>query len=193
MNVTVKFTGVEELDDALSYLADKSAKRIGKSAATKMASVYAKAIRRFVPSSIAPSTPDRGIGSRGDRAKQSQLQTAKAGIGVGKANKKARELTIVNRGRHKGVGVSARNLHWFALGTGDRFTGQTIRRNRKTGRSTVKATGNPRHFTGRIDKAKFGGFVQAGVLASELPAIAEARKVVDRKIAAEVEKARSGG
>lgn len=54
-------------------------------------------------------------------------------------------------GKHKsGVGISANNVHWFALGTDDRFTGQRSYRIRGgTARRTV-ATGKRKHFSGRI-------------------------------------------
>ena len=189
--VTVTVSGIPEVDARLQYLADKSARRIGRAAATKMVATYARSMRRFVPDSVAPKTSDKGIGSRSMRSRGSRVYAAKAGIGVGRAQKNA--LNVVNRGRRKGVGVTAKNLHWFALGTDDRFTGA-----KKSGKSTNRAskyytrpTGNKRRFTGRIDREKFGGFIQRGVTAVELEAIAQAQLVVDRLLEEEVSAARS--
>lgn len=53
-------------------------------------------------------------------------------------------------GKHKsGVGISARNVHWFALGTEDRTTGRKSYRTKSGGKRTV-ATGKRTHFSGRI-------------------------------------------
>lgn len=184
INTTVTVSGIEEIDARLQYLADKSARRIGRACAKKMVSTYARAIRRFIPASIAPSTSDKGIGSRGMRSKGPRVYAAKAGIGVGSAQKNA--LNVVNRGKRKGVGITAKNLHWFALGTGDRYTGSKKSGNKR------KSTGNLRRFTGRIDKQKFGGFVQKGVIASDAQAIAQAQQLADKLIGSEVDAARSG-
>ena len=183
IGVTAVVSGIPEIDARLQYLADKSARRIGRACAKKIVSTYARSIRRFVPASIAPSTSDKGIGSRGMRSKGPRLYAAKAGIGVGNAQKNA--LNVVNRGKRKGKGVTAKNLHWFALGTADRFTGS-----KKSG-AKRKATGHKRRFTGRLDKDKFGGFVQKGVTAVELEAIGQAQKLADRLIGEEVDRARS--
>lgn len=204
----VRITGVKELDDALSYLRDKSAKRIGKAAVRRMANVTAQFIRRQVPRELRVSGSMKGIGWRSDKAKLSNIQGAKAGVAVGKSQKEA--FAIVNKGNvstqqynvnkklmkflrtgRKGVGISARNLHWFAAGTADRYTGS--KRNRAKIGPRRKPTGNPIKFVGRIDKAKFGGFVQRGATAGKSTAIAEAAKVVNRMIAAEATAARAGG
>lgn len=184
MPTTVVVSGIPEIDSRLQFLADKSARRIGRAAATKIVGVYARSIRRFVPDSIAPQTSDKGIGSRGIRSKGARVYSAKAGIGVGRAQKSA--LNVVNRGRKKGVGVTVKNLHWFALGTEDRYTGS-----KKSGKKR-KQTGNTRKFTGRIDKQKFGGFVEKGVTAVELEALAQGQQLVDRLLESEVNAARVG-
>lgn len=193
MSVTFAMTGVKELDDALSYLRDKSAKRIGKAASRKMASVLARGMRTFVPKSLAKSlmmTTTKGIGSRGDKARQSNIQVAKAGVAVGAAGRAAK-FSVMNRGKRRGVGVGARNLHWFAAGTTDRYTG--TRTYRVKGGKRTKSTGNARHFTGRINKQIWGGFVQRGATAMRTTAIAEAAKLMNKMIVAEAQAARTGG
>lgn len=188
MSAFLNITGVKELDDALSYLRDKSAKRIGKAGSRRMAAVLARFMRPFVPKSLTSSIlmgRNKGIGSRGDRAKISNITFAKAGVAVGSAGRRINR--IVNRGSRKGVGVSARNLHWFALGTKDRFTGR-----RNSGNKLI-ATGSQRHFTGRIDKDRWGGFVRRGLLAGSATAKAEAAKTINRMISAEWKAAKGEG
>lgn len=178
----VAITGFEEFDDRLSYLRDKSAQKIGKAVSRRMAVVVAQGIRKEVPEELNVFGSNRGIGSRGSKSKMSSIQTAKAGIAVGSAGKNIPK--IVNRGGKKGVGISARNLHWFALGTADRWTGS-----RKSGKRRVP-TGNPRHFTGRIREEMYGGFVQRGAYNSGQRAIDEGRKTMERMIEQEVAIAR---
>lgn len=228
MEVFTAVTGFKELDDALSYLRDKSSKRMGKSALRRMSAVVAKGIRRFVPKQLQPNQPDKGIGNRMVK----RMLQAKAGVAVGKSG---RMLKVVQRGHgstrmestvngqgvlrirergkkfvrftrtgRKGVGISVANLHWFALGTKDRYTGQQsvqqinqMRSGKKLvnrrGQYVTKKTGGKVHYTGRIDKAKFGGFVQRGVNASLSEARAEAAKTINKMIDAEAKAARTGG
>lgn len=168
MSVQVTISGLERLHERLSYLRDQSARRIGRAAVGAMAQEFARGIRRYVPESVAPRTADRGIGARTLRSLGPRDFRAKAGIRVGSANKNI--LKSVNRGKRKGVGVTAQNLHWFALGT--------VARRTRGGR-----------YTGKIDKAKWGGFVPKGVLAVEQVAVAKAMKVAEKRITAEVLKA----
>ncbi len=196
----IETTGFRELDDALSYLRDKSRVRMGKAALRRMATVTAASIRKFIPTQLRPKELG-GTSGIGSRLVKGQM-LAKAGIGVGKVGRMA--FRVVNKsstakgklGRslrvgRKGVGISSRNLHWFAIGTKDRYTG--TKTYRVKGGTRIRPTGNARHFTGRIDKNKFGGFVQAGTRASASTALAEAAKTVNRMIEAEVKAARSGG
>lgn len=194
-----RITGVNELDDALSYLRDKSAKKIGKSCAGKMATVTAKAIRAYVPASLAKSTmmaSDKGIGSRNSKAKISTIQGAKAGVAVGSAYSKVPPLKRQGSGKRRGVGISARNLHWFALGTSERWTGSKrvgLNAHKKGVVARRVLTGKPVHRTGRIDAAKFGGFVQRGAEASRIAAIQAAREKMYEMIHAEAAMARGVG
>lgn len=183
MQAHVEITGIAEIEESLSYLKDRSARRIGRAAAGRMATVYAQGMRRFIPKSIRPSARDKGIGSRTLKTVGARAFRAKAGIRVGNAAKNI--PTAVNRGKRKGVGVSANNLHWFALGTKDRFTGR-----KKSGNTSSLSTGNKRRFTGRLDKEKWGGFIQKGVQATELPALEAARTTAQRMIDQEAAKAK---
>ena len=86
----------------------------------------------------------------------------------------------------KGVGVSANNLRWFAIGTANRFTGSKRVRG-KFGRylKTRVPTGNRIRFTGRINERLWGGFVQKGSAAAKGPALDAAKKRMADMIAKE--------
>lgn len=180
----VQITGFQKLDENLQHMKDAPAKKIGGRVVARMAAVAARYIRRFIAASIAPKTADKGIGSRRVRTNSGGAVLAKAGIAVGRAFKNA--LNVVNRGKRKGVGVTAKNLHWFARGTKQRYTGQKTKGRGPKARQV--STGNPRKYTGMIDKAKWGGFVQAGVAAGESEMLREAQLLGDRLIREEAEK-----
>lgn len=180
--------------------------RIGKACVRRMAAVVASRIRRFIPRQLKPNSYGSGIGHRAIKG----LVRSKAGVAVGRAGKIAR---VVQRGHgvqrtrvvlsksgellgrrstkfqrftrtgRKGVGISAANLHWFALGTQERYTGATKGR----------ATGKLRRYTGRIAKEKFGQFVPRGAQAAQPEALAAAVRVANRMIPLEVQRARAKG
>lgn len=201
----VQVTGFDELDHILSRIGGPSAQKMGKAAVGRMGQVYAKTIRKYIPKSIASSlnmASDKGIGSRNTRAKLSTITTAKAGVSVGGSFKRAKKWqkglgaaggANGKRPGRKGVGVSARNLMWFALGTKDRFTGSKRIRG-KYGRLTNKrkSTGNPVVFTGRINERIWGGFVQAGAKEGKGPAMEAAKQKIASMIDKEAAAARTG-
>lgn len=153
--ISAVMTGLPDLDRKLQYMHTQAANKIARAVVRSGLNVAAKNIRKGIRPSIAPKTPDKGIGTSLKR--RSEGAVGKAGVGVGATQRKA--LNVVNRGRRKGVGVSARNLHWFALGTDDRYTGSTRIRG-KLGKGKRKATGHARRFTGRINKSKWGNFLR---------------------------------
>lgn len=181
--VSAIMLGVPELDESLSYLATVDANRIAKKALAEGAKIEAKYIRASIRGDLRILGTDRGIGSS-VKGKAGRNLIAKAGVAVGKAYRTAGK--VVNRGKRKGVGLSSANLHWFGAGTSDRYTGTRTWKTKKGGKRS-KPTGNPRHFTGRIDKFKWGGFVQAGATAAE-PAV---RAAMQKIVAEGVEKAMS--
>jgi hypothetical protein len=89
----------------------------------------------------------KALGSR--VLKRSFGNKAKAGAGVGKKMAPAAAAAAAAVGRHGGVGISARNVHWYVLGTKRRFTGTISRRNRGRGRYR-EATGGAIHSTGSM-------------------------------------------
>lgn len=92
-----------------------------------------------------------GLGySIGGRQKKSggEIVQAKSGIGVGKTQTAYGEQ--VTKGK-KSVPWG----HLVAGGTTDRYTGQTARINKKTGRVKVKSTGKLVRYTGRVRPVDF--------------------------------------
>jgi hypothetical protein len=158
-----------------------------------MGTVYAQAIRKEIPPSVANSmnmAGDKGIGTRTSKARISTITAAKVGVSVGGAFKKAGAIAatvtpeVRKAAKRKGVGISARNLHWFALGTADRWTGVVrVRQRGKTVGHTLN--GKRIRFTGKISVQKWGGFVQRGAASAEQAAISAARQKLAERIADE--------
>lgn len=74
--------------------------------------------------------------------------TAVVGLGVGPGYYARRRVARSRGDRKGGVGISGANIHWAALGTNDRYTGQ-----RKT-RGKIKETGNRRRYSGAMSGIK---------------------------------------
>ncbi len=87
------------------------------------------------------------VGRRGLRVGRSYVGKVGFGVGRGYAARSKR-----SNGR-SGVGVSGNNVHWFILGTQDRFTGKRSWRVKGGGRRT-RETGKPVRYSGRIQPIK---------------------------------------
>jgi hypothetical protein len=160
--ISAVMTGLPEIDERLTRIATKDANIIARAVVRTGLSKAASNIRRHIPKSIRPRQSDKGIGiSVKGRAGKT---LGKTGTGVGKSQRNSPQARG-GKGKRKGVGVSGRNIHWFAVGTKERFTGQ-----RRTGKRMAvyarmagqlgKSKGG-RHPTGRIVKEKFGQFVRS--------------------------------
>jgi hypothetical protein len=118
---------------------------VNRAALTGAMAVAKKAIRKGTNSATAPRSIKQvaraAIGSSVKKAKGSTEYVAKAGYGVGKPSK-AQAIKQFGRssmgqasaggvGIKAGVGISARNIHWITLGTG-----QKSERQRKSGGRT---------------------------------------------------------
>ena len=128
------FEGYEQLNRALTHLGSTVAKRVVKSATNAGLTVTSKAIKAAIGAEpgLAPGlrrTLKKLVGKRFRKSKQSDNVVAKAGFAVGSAQKKQIGRSGKNRG---GVGLSAQNVHWFALGTQSRNTGSGASRGRIT-------------------------------------------------------------
>lgn len=91
---------------------------------------------------------------------------AKAGAGVGKSSVQRTERRLAKQGPRggRGVGISARNIHWYVMGTAARMTGSKRVGSRKRG--DRMPTGGAVHSTGRMPAHLFIKAATLGVLAS---------------------------
>lgn len=192
---TPKTTGFPELDAKLQYMATSAANVIVSRAVRVGLNESAKAIRSRIPASLRIAEGSKGIGIT-TNSKKANGTTGKVGAGVGKTQSEAGGInarSLMRRGKRKGVGVSARNLHWFAMGTVNRFTGsKRIRTNGKWNSKNRQSTGKPVRFVGRIDKLKWGGFVKQGFQSSLPAAYAKMRDNIQKNLAIAATKGTAG-
>lgn len=127
-------TGVEDLSSQFESLR-RGAARITRRAVAKAADSAAGGIRSRISN---PSVR----GTIGARLSKSRGEVAEAKIGAGVGKRAA--TSVQNRTGRPGVGIDARNVHWWFLGTKDRYTGT---RRSRTGR---KDTGKRKRFTGKM-------------------------------------------
>ena len=129
--------GARELDRKLQYLTTGGSKRAVSAGINAGLTVVTKAIRAEIGNTTIdtphPATVKRRaratVGKRfvrggTNRMGKTTARVAKAGFGVAKKQKPDQEK---GGSKGRGVGLSARNIHWFALGTKERHqytTGQ---------------------------------------------------------------------
>jgi hypothetical protein len=122
---------IEALRTGLSQFGASTQRRTLRQATSKGLRVLQKSVKAEIPSEWKQVKPL--IGVRMLKAVAGQDPAGKVGAGVGKQTKarKARAADRAAQGRSgakKGVGISASNVHWPILGTGQRQT--------KSGKST---------------------------------------------------------
>ena len=168
----VVLTGVAELDHALSYMHTIHANKVANMCIAAGCRKAASNIRRHIKRSIRPRTLDKGIGWRMKRGTRKNKADGKAGVAVGKAFRASikrtgpRALWQGKKGKksvRKGVGISAANLHWFALGTKKRYLKAEAKPSSTTllGKTRQLFSKKPKgRYTGMISKQKYGNFVQ---------------------------------
>lgn len=164
-------TGLKEIDDALKYLERQAANRIARAGLAKGARLAAKQIKQQVPASL--KNIRKAIGSTVRKAKGGEskgITAAKAGAGVGTASQRAKSIQK-DRGKKKGVGISAQNIHWYILGTTARQT--------KTGHSTGRMPAHP-----IVKQALSGSIAQI-----ESAIVSGARAAYEREVAKAAKKA----
>lgn len=169
-------TGFTELDRRLSRLSNMDARKVARAAVNAGLRVISAEIKSKIPGQYKDAR--RAVGTSFKKAKfgsnVGQL-CAKAGLGVGKGAKNTKK-----RAGKKGVGISKQNIHWFVLGTEDRYTGTRSWRTSKGGRRS-KPTGKARRFTGRMP-AVLDGVVQSAVSSGSAPAVQKMKEVLAAKI-----------
>jgi hypothetical protein len=110
-------TGEREILARLKHLDSKGQRKVTRAAIGAGQTVIRKEMRAQIP----PDQKDvrKTVASRYKRKKSTKLMEAKVGIGVGKQTGGRPQLRLATR---PGVGISKANVHWWALGTGQRKT-----------------------------------------------------------------------
>lgn len=142
-------TGFDDLEDKLKMLSGAEVRRATREAMRAATRVVATAIKSNIPAKH--KEVRKAIGSR-VFTDGGQIH-GKAGGAVGQKFERQDKAAKKGRGNKPGVGISANNIHWYLMGTADRYTGEQTIRNRRTGQVTGKRkTGKARRFTGRMPK-----------------------------------------
>ncbi len=147
-------TGVRELDLLFNNLSKGMANRIARPALNKAGRLSVKVIKSTIPSN--QKGIRKAIASRSLKTKYNGgFAGVKVGAGVGK--RKQTKTTVKKREGRKGVGFDARNIHWWFLGTDERWTGTKRKRvGGKRGRRGWRGTqvrvdtGKRKKYTGRM-------------------------------------------
>lgn len=119
----LQITGDRQLIRKLERLESRVGRRVAGQGIRKGLTVIRRGIRSEIPTRL--QSVRRTIGSRFKKARGQSTKQAKVGLSVGKQRAKK----APKRSTRGGVGISANNVHWWALGTTQRRT-----RRRQTGR-----------------------------------------------------------
>lgn len=125
-------SGFEDLDRVFRELSKGMANRIARLALGKAGRFAVKKIKASIPSrykGIRKSIKSRSI--------KTKYNGGFAGNKVGAGVSRKKETTKKSRSGRKGVGIGARNVHWWFFGTAERRT----RAGKRTGRLPKQAVG----------------------------------------------------
>lgn len=134
----VEVIGIEALDRTLADLANQVAPRAMRAGISAGATVVKKVMRHEINSTSFPSmrteTPDvSGIKAAARKSIGHTIKRRAAGyqlkIGFGVGRRGAKRDIRLSKGKTRGKGISARNIHWWVLGTRERrkkTTGQEV-------------------------------------------------------------------
>jgi hypothetical protein len=138
-------TGNEELDRVLRIIQNDFVAKAMKPAMSAGLRTGVKFMKAAVPAPFKDAK--KALGWRFNKSKRNGELMAKAGAAVGmktKQIKKTAGANFLGRVGRPGVGIGARNIMWWILGTAQRFTGSTRIRSKKV----IAATGASRMPTG---------------------------------------------
>jgi hypothetical protein len=182
--MSMALEGLDELRRTLTNLKDKGVKKAAKAGINAGLQPLISAIRSQVNS--APISADLKKEVRATIGKRLQKvgddYVGKAGFGVGKSSKSKKVKAATRHGEKGGVGISSANIHWFVLGTAERFTGSKQAGGPK--HRYRKNTGNAAHATGKIEPV-LAGFVAKAAESAESRITAAAASKISAVLTAE--------
>jgi len=175
-------TGIDNVIRAFDGLSDKAHKKILKTALRAAMRPIAKQMKKDLSNKV--KTARKGVGMT-VKTKQNKTLVAKVGFGVGK--KKADMEKIVNKKRTEnspGVGIGPTNVHWWIMGTDDRFTGKRRGGGARAG-AVVRATGSTKPMQPNLAK------IAAATVQAE--SIKKARESAMKQVRAEFNRLKKKG
>lgn len=137
-------TGDKELLRELESI--RKAVRLKTRKATSKAASYGS---KSVKAKIQNPRARKAIGWRLMKSTETGGEIA-AKIGAAVSNKKKHATSKKSRAGRGGVGIDRQNIHWWFLGTVERFTGTKRVGAHRTGNTKRKLTGKSVRYTGRM-------------------------------------------
>ena len=125
-------SGVAELDKLFRELSKGVANKIARPGLQKAGRLAVKKVKASIPSrnkSIRKAIKSRSV--------KTKYNGGFAGVKVGAGVSRKKETEKKSRDGKKGVGIGARNVHWWFVGTGERKT----KTGKRTGRMPKQAVG----------------------------------------------------
>jgi hypothetical protein len=181
--MTMALAGLEELRAALYNLRDGAQKKAAKAAINAGLQQIVRGVRNEVNgATISPelkAAVRRTIGK--SLKKKGDDYLGKAGFGLAGGHSKT---TKARDAANPGVGVSASNVHWFVLGTQERFAGI---KGTGRGHKRMELTGKQQHRTGQIQPV-FAGYLARACESSADAILLAAGEKLSQVLLAEAQK-----
>ncbi len=146
-------TGDIELDRVLKIIQNDFVAKAMRPAMSAGLREGVKHMKAAVPAPFKDAK--KALGWRFNKSRRNGELMAKAGAGVGMKSKQIKrtiDSNFLGRAGRPGVGISARNIMWWIMGTAQRFTGSKRVRSKFAAASGVTRlpTGGSVHPTGRM-------------------------------------------
>lgn len=166
--------GFERLDAKLLAMGSpKQIKGIARNAIRVGQRVVVKGIKAQIPGRYKDARKTVGYSLKAGKGENAGTVVAKVGMGVGKKRGTREDAIAAKTARKalgkKGIGINARDAHWFVLGTRERTTGykSVYKHGQVVGRRRLFVNvGKVIRRTGKM-AGPIAGCVQAGLTASQ--------------------------
>lgn len=123
-------TGIKEVDDRLKEMKTAAANRAARAGLNAGGRVLLKGIKTDIPSRYKDAKRAMGMKTKMEKGGPNKGHTVtKVGAAVGKKKPNAN----MTKRKRRGVGIGLRNIHWFLLGTKERFIKGGPRAGQSTG------------------------------------------------------------
>jgi len=183
MKVHIEIKGLDDLTRAYNRMTDDLGKQLARAAIRSGLQVVAREIKKRLDPRIKHVKHTIGVRFRASPTRG--ITAAKVGFNVGAKKGTSISAIYARSGRNRGgVGISGSNVHWFIVGTGERFR-------RQPGVSRKRKVQDPSRRTGAMP-AQQPGLVADAYRSSSGAVLSKMQKAAQTRLNSIVKKLNRG-